>query len=414
MFAVVIPARGGSKGIPRKNVRPFCGVPLVALAVRQALGATPSVYVTTEDPEIACISREAGAKVLDRPRHLAKDNAHAADVIIDVLQRITDEVVVWHEGTAPLTYSEDLGEAAALLVPGVDCVASISPTDEQLVTLNPFAGVGYDVFRPGTNRQERPQTYRFSGNAWAFRRADVIHDGQAIFGNVAPYITPRERFVDLDSPHDWVIGEALGNSLDEWIVVGSSPVGQHAQRLIGRLPWAKVITTNNAYRWLAASPHVYFLSDPLGCELHGSDAAMMQASGTRLVTLRRTATALHSRGLDGFDEFLSMMELRSGETPRFVPGEYAQSALSGLFCLQYALNHGARRVHLIGMEGYTDEGKGARMVAKYCGPFTQSCVDACPRVQFITYGHLNYPLHGANVRQGAEECFLANKSTVTA
>lgn len=401
-FAVVIPARGGSKGIPHKNVRPFCGVPLIALAVRQVLGATPQVYVTTEDFQIAEIARGEGATVLNRPRSLATDTALGVDVMVDAFQRIIEDVVVWHEGTAPLTYSEDLIEAAELLGPGIDCVVSVSPTDDMLLTLDPFAGVGHDPFGCGTNRQERPQTYRYSGMAWVYPRKAFLQARRGIFGQVVPHITPHERYVDLDNPHDWVMGEALGKALGEWIVVGSSPGGQYAQRLAGRLPWAMTITTNAAYRWLSSNPHVYFLSDSLGCELHGNDAAMMQVSGTRLVTLRRAQAALHSRGVDRFDEFLPLNG--PGENPRFVPGEYAQCALSGLFCLQYALNHGARRIHLIGMEGYTDPGKGTRMLETYCGPFTQSCVDACPSVQFVTYGHLNYPLHGDNVRQGALEC----------
>lgn len=401
-FAVVIPARGGSRGIPRKNVKPFFGVPLVGLAVRQAMGATQAVYVTTEDSEIAVIARDEGAIVLNRPSHLATDTANGADVLVDACQRITEEVIVWHECTSPLTYAEDFTAAADLLTDSVDSVCAFSPTDLMLVTLNPLTGVGHNPFGYCPNRQERQQTYTYSGTAWAFRREAGIAAGKAMSGNVAPYIVPAERFVDLDSPHDWVKAEALARNLGDWIVVGSSPGVSEAHAISGRIPWAKVITTNAGYLSLARFPDVYFLSDPVACELHGHDAARMQASGTRLVTLRREPRAIRSRGLEGFDEFFSVSG--PGQDPKFIPGKYAQCALSGLFCLQYALNHGARRIHLVGMEGYTETSHGLNMRRLYCGPFTQSCVDACPNVEFIVYGTLNYPLRGPNVRQGVLAC----------
>ena len=108
-------------------------------------------------------------------------------------------------------------------------------------------------------------------------------------------------------------------------------------------------------------------------------------------------------------EFLKVSDA-SSHPGTFRQGEYASCGLSGLMCLQYALNHEATDVHLVGMEGYGESGhyfngnqdcgpeKSVPFTENLIQPFVQSCIDACPDVTFHFYGQLNYKVSGENVR----------------
>ena len=121
----IIPARGGSKGISRKNIKSLAGKPLIAYSIEAALKSKyiNSVVVSTEDEEIAKISEKCGAEVIERPEELAKDEKPTIDVIFQVLEILrmknhTPDIVVLLQPTSPLRDTEDIDNAIELFLNG--------------------------------------------------------------------------------------------------------------------------------------------------------------------------------------------------------------------------------------------------------------------------------------------------------
>src|SRR5918911_4592310 len=159
----LIPARGGSKGIPGKNLAPLCGRPLVAWTIGAACAARSldRVVVSTDSEEIAATARELGADVLERPAELARDGTPMRDVLLHALEELgRPEVLVLLQPTSPLRRAEHVDGAVALLrETGADSVVSVAEVphryrpgplmeleDGRLVPLGPT---------PAT-RQEKP------------------------------------------------------------------------------------------------------------------------------------------------------------------------------------------------------------------------------------------------------------------
>ena len=164
-----------------------------------------------------------------------------------------------------------------------------------------------------------------------------------------------------------------------------------------------------------------FIYELWACGNHYEDARRLQARGTKCVTLDKPERAKVARHIDNFDEFLELRDLRDFDRDwlKFVRGEYTDAGFTGLFCLQYAINHGATHVAMVGMEGYRSEhgnpcnenfhdpkhrgrvcGRGTmgrRHTERIIGPFTQSCIDTCPDIRFIFYGNPTYKLSGFNL-----------------
>ena len=211
----LIPARGGSKGIPRKNLRELAGKPLLAWTVEAALACPllDRVLVSTDDDEIAAAARACGAEVpFARPAQLANDDTPDLPVYRHALETLGDEfdVVAWLRPTAPLRTAEDIAAAVRLLEEtGADCVRSVCEAEHspywmgrveegRLVPL-------LDDLPP--QRQLLPPVYRLNGAVDAVRCAAV---GEELFdGDVRAYVMPPERSVDLDTELDFLLAEVL-------------------------------------------------------------------------------------------------------------------------------------------------------------------------------------------------------------
>jgi len=137
-----------------------------------------------------------------------------------------------------------------------------------------------------------------------------------------------------------------------WLVVGSSPNAPAALKLALALhPNASTITTNAGFQLFTEQPPaVYFLADYVACKLWAQTAADLQARGTRFVVPAREPLALVDRGITHADEYIDVN--RTLDAGRHHPGQYAGHALSGLYCLDYAVNNGATAVTLAGFDGY--------------------------------------------------------------
>ncbi|MFM9589036.1 cytidylyltransferase domain-containing protein [Streptomyces scabiei] len=239
----VIPARGGSKGVPAKNLAPVGGVPLVTRAVRECLAArlVTHVVVSTDDHAIAAAARESGAEVVLRPAAIAGDTAtseaavlHALDAH-EALHGATVDVVLLVQCTSPFILREDVdGVARALVEHGADTALTVAPfhgfvwrdtADEPADApyegaAEPLAGTpagGHGVnhdksFRP--RRQDRPQDLLETGAAYAMDAAGLRKYQHRFFGRTELVRTDPARVLEIDDPHDLARAQALAPLFD--------------------------------------------------------------------------------------------------------------------------------------------------------------------------------------------------------
>lgn len=216
----IIPARGGSKGLPRKNVLCLGGTPLVVRAIEQARGsrAVNEVVVSTDDAEIAALSEQAGAAVVWRPGELAMDRTPTVAVLIHVLQTRRPESmpdrVVTLQPTSPLRLPRHIDEAIGLLTPEFDAVVSLSPVSHSPYrmysvvgdTLRPFMEGGPP---PGTPRQELPVVYQENGAVYV-TWTRILREQNSIWGRrTRPLLMDMESSVDIDTAVDLMLAEAI-------------------------------------------------------------------------------------------------------------------------------------------------------------------------------------------------------------
>ncbi|WP_411081987.1 cytidylyltransferase domain-containing protein [Streptomyces sp. cmx-18-6] len=231
----VIPARGGSKGVPAKNLAEVGGIPLVARAVRAALGApeVTDVVVTTDDGAIAEAARTAAAHLgaahrlhcVERPAAIAGDTAtseaavlHALDVYEAERARTVD-VVLLVQCTSPFVSREDIAKVArAVAQEGADTAVTVAPfhgflwRDGAAVEEGTY-GVNHDKsVRP--RRQDRPQDHLETGAAYAMDAAGFRTHRHRFFGHTALVPTDPARVLEIDDPHDLARARALAPLLD--------------------------------------------------------------------------------------------------------------------------------------------------------------------------------------------------------
>lgn len=217
----LIPARGGSKGIPRKNVRRLLGKPLIHYTCDAARGSRllSRTIVSTECPEIAEAAANAGVEVpFLRPPALASDTAPMIDVIRHALDWLRlsankrPDIVVLLQPTAPLRQSCHIDAALELLLTGdYDSVVSVAPVPrhynphwqfvEQHGRLRVFTGE--PLSQIVTRRQDLGTTYTRNGAVYGFR-PDALDEHDSIYGaRCAAYIMPAECSINLDTMDDW-------------------------------------------------------------------------------------------------------------------------------------------------------------------------------------------------------------------
>ncbi len=215
-----IPARGGSKAIPRKNTRMLAGMPLIAHTIEQAQSAQSiaRVIVSTDDPEIGQVSQRYGAEVVWRPAELSGDSASSESALLHALDhlRVTEQVepdvLVFLQCTSPLTLAEDIdGTVEVLFKSGADSALSVTPFHYFLWQINDdgdAVGINHNK-RVRPLRQDRPPQYRETGAVYAMRTAGFRQARHRFFGKTTFYVMPPERCLEIDDPVDFQVAEVL-------------------------------------------------------------------------------------------------------------------------------------------------------------------------------------------------------------
>lgn len=224
----IIPARGGSKGIPRKNIIDFNGKPLIAHSIEHALNANlgSRVIVSTDDEEIAEISRSFGAEVpFIRPKELAEDHVLDLPVFVHALKWLKDEegfdpeIVIHLRPTAPYRKPEWIDEAVKLLLehPEADSVRSVSEPDKHPYRIFELDSHGFlDPIMQHRHpepyllrRQDLPKMFYYNC-VIDITRAQTIFEKASMTGDrLFPYIMNPDDVIDIDSPRDLEIAKAL-------------------------------------------------------------------------------------------------------------------------------------------------------------------------------------------------------------
>lgn len=230
MQVAIIPARGGSKRIPGKNIRPFLGRPMIAwpIAAARDSGLFDRVVVSTDDADIAAAARGAGAETpFRRDPALADDHATVTAVVQDAIRRLRlsdDAMACLIYATAPLIRPADLHAGlAALKGSGADYALSVAsfpaPVERALV----IAGGRLGMLNPDnlfTRSQDLREAFHDAGQ-FCWGRAGVwLSDRRAMAAPTVPVILPRARVQDIDTPEDWDHAEALARALG---LAGSVP-----------------------------------------------------------------------------------------------------------------------------------------------------------------------------------------------
>lgn len=218
----LVPARGGSQGIPRKNLQPIDDKPLVAwpIEVAQAVEEIDSTVVSTDDEDIAEVAAEYGAEVVKRPERLAHDDSPVIETIRHAIDTLADEddpitYMTLLEPTCPFRAPEDVRECLTVLVEeAYDSVATFVEAE-----LNPHRAWTIEEDRPAPviedanpwlPRQHLPEAYQLNGGAYAFVVDALPEEGLALlFGDYGAVVMPPERSIDIDTELDLELARVI-------------------------------------------------------------------------------------------------------------------------------------------------------------------------------------------------------------
>lgn len=213
----LICARGGSKGIPRKNLLPLGGIPLIAWTIKAAIdsGVAGMVVVSTDDPEIAGAARDHGALTpFTRPPELAGDSVRMMPVILHALEWLAKhrdyhpDYLLLLQPTSPFRNADDIIAAVNIArESGCDAVTSVSPA-----ALHPYYartidenGVIHDLIKArdsNPNRQELPEVFSENGAIFLVRVSALMAENTVMPRDSRAYVMPPERAFDIDEPWD--------------------------------------------------------------------------------------------------------------------------------------------------------------------------------------------------------------------
>ena len=211
---VIIPARGGSKGIPRKNLRALAGKPLIYYSIQTALNSkyAPDVYVSTDDAEIAAISEKLGARIIQRDAAKAQDHTTLDPVIFDGYQQAqakqgkSYDLIVTLQPTSPLLKTASLDAALERMLNEQALDTIISAKDDTHLTWKKDAGRFVPNYQKRVNRQYLEPIFKETGG-FLITRGRIIAENNRIGANVELHLLRGGEDIDIDTYEDWSLCE---------------------------------------------------------------------------------------------------------------------------------------------------------------------------------------------------------------
>ena len=208
----IIPARGGSKGIPRKNLRSLCGKPLIYYSIKNALSSRfkLDVYVSSEDKEILSIAEKLGAKTIQRENSESEDATTLDPVIFkgwqkaEISEKKTYDIVVTLQPTSPLLKVDSLDNAINQILENQEIDTIISAVNDTHLTWKQEDGQFKPNYEKRVNRQLLPQVFKESGG-FLITRAEIITENNRIGQKVKLFCLPDKESIDIDNYSDWVL-----------------------------------------------------------------------------------------------------------------------------------------------------------------------------------------------------------------
>ena len=224
----IIPARGGSKGVPRKNIKELNGKPLIAYTIEEAKKSKylNEIYVSTDDTEIKEVSERFGAIVIDRPEDLAQDKSPTLPVLkhaVKVLEKDGDKIdlIVLLQATALFKKVEEIDRAIEIMIDSdYDSLMTVSPTPKHFITnwqkeidngilINHHDKKPINDDKNAIRRQDLPTTYWKNGHIYIMKRKTLMEE-DSLFGNKCHgFIIDRNDIVNIDSFEDFEYAEYL-------------------------------------------------------------------------------------------------------------------------------------------------------------------------------------------------------------
>ena len=216
----IIPARGGSKGIPNKNIIDCMGKPLIAHSIEYAKESNlvTSIYVSTDDAKIAEVAKQYGAEIIDRPDSISGDTATTESAIEHVLNNIPKpDIVILLQATSPLRPKGSLNKSLEKMISKkYDSLLSLSPTHRFSWKINGDEAIPKYDFKNRPRRQDIPeseQAYIENGSVYIFTYENFIKHNNRLGGKIGYIMFEEEFSFEIDSPTDLILIDSIAKTI---------------------------------------------------------------------------------------------------------------------------------------------------------------------------------------------------------
>jgi YrbI family 3-deoxy-D-manno-octulosonate 8-phosphate phosphatase len=312
---VVIPARGGSKGIPAKNLRNVGGTPIIVRAIAASRAATEVdlVVVSTDDERIADLSRSAGARVIDRPAGLSGDESSSESAVLHALDQIETGlaepvgICVLVQCTSPFVQPSDIDGVIRLVRSGAaESAFTAAESHAFLWTQGDtgLVGVNHDE-RRRARRQERPLELRETGAAYAMTAQGLRESGHRFHGRIQAHLVPSERSLEIDEEPELRIASLLAPAFDSAPAIQwPDPIGVVAFDFDGVMTDDRALVLEDGSEGVTVSR-----GDGMGIELlRLAGVPMVVVSKERNPVVARRCEKLQIDCIQGIDDKWTVLE----------------------------------------------------------------------------------------------------------
>lgn len=215
----IIPARGGSRRIPKKNIIPLRGEPLISYTIKAALKSKKidRLVVSTDDKEIAKVSKDYGAEVIMRPEYLARNETPTLPVIRHVIEELeksnySPDMVMILQPTSPMRTSVDIDKAIGMMLKKrVKSLVSVCPANENARWMYMIRRGKIEPFTKTEKQQikQTPQVYKKNGAIYLAKKDTLMKNDKVFDRGSLAFVMPKERSIDIDEPIDLEMVEML-------------------------------------------------------------------------------------------------------------------------------------------------------------------------------------------------------------